>query len=43
MCSRVLLDLMSGDDPAKTIAVGTALRAMSKLEVKALQDAYDNA
>ncbi|WP_454195650.1 VOC family protein [Nocardia sp. Marseille-Q1738] len=35
--------LMSGDDPAKTIAVGTALRTMSKLDVKALQDAYDNA
>ncbi|MBF6297178.1 VOC family protein [Nocardia amamiensis] len=39
----VLLELMSGDDPAKTIAVGTALRTMSKLDVKSLQDAYDNA
>ncbi|WP_067468798.1 VOC family protein [Nocardia amamiensis] len=38
-----LLELMSGDDPAKTIAVGTALRTMSKLDVKSLQDAYDNA
>ncbi|NKY27597.1 VOC family protein [Nocardia gamkensis] len=35
--------LMGGDDPAKTIAVGTALRSMSKLDVKALQDVYDNA
>ncbi|WP_067811403.1 VOC family protein [Nocardia beijingensis] len=35
--------LMSGDDPAKTIAVGTALRSMSKLDVAALQNAYDNA
>ncbi|WP_330228924.1 VOC family protein [Nocardia sp. NBC_00508] len=39
----VLLELMSGDDPAKTIAVGTALRTMSKLDVKTLQDAYDSA
>ncbi|MEU2030558.1 VOC family protein [Nocardia amamiensis] len=39
----VLQELMSGDDPAKTIAVGTALRTMSKLDVKSLQDAYDNA
>ncbi|MGO4614760.1 VOC family protein [Nocardia sp. 2YAB30] len=38
-----LLELMRGDDPAKTIAVGTALRSMSKLDVKVLQDAYDNA
>ncbi|QIS05768.1 VOC family protein [Nocardia brasiliensis] len=35
--------LLSGEDPAKTIAVGTALRAMSKLDIKALQHAYDNA
>ncbi|MFD8250525.1 VOC family protein [Nocardia sp. NPDC059691] len=35
--------LMSGDDSAKTIAVGTALRSMSKLDVAALQNAYDNA
>lgn len=39
----VLQELMSGEDPAKTIAVGTALRTMSKLDVKTLQDAYDNA
>ncbi|MFI9400933.1 VOC family protein [Nocardia sp. NPDC052316] len=39
----VLPHLMSGDDPAKTIAVGTALRGMSKLDIKTLQDAYDNA
>ncbi|QBS45816.1 VOC family protein [Nocardia sp. CS682] len=38
----VLPNLMSGD-PAKTIAVGTALRSMSKLDIKTLQDAYDNA
>lgn len=38
---RVLSKLMSGDDPAKTIAVGTALRTMSKLDAQALQDAYD--
>ncbi|KIA59472.1 VOC family protein [Nocardia vulneris] len=35
--------LLAGDDPAKTIAVGTALRSMSKLDIKTLQDAYDNA
>ncbi|CCF65038.1 VOC family protein [Nocardia cyriacigeorgica] len=40
---RVLSKLMSGDDPAKTIAVGTALRTMSKLDAQALQDAYDRA
>ncbi|NEW41063.1 VOC family protein [Nocardia cyriacigeorgica] len=39
----VLPKLMGGDDPAKTIAVGTALRTMSKLDVRALQDAYDRA
>ncbi|WP_107658946.1 VOC family protein [Nocardia suismassiliense] len=39
----VLPNLMSGDNPAKTIAVGTALRSMSKLDIKTLQDAYDNA
>ncbi|MEU7764258.1 VOC family protein [Nocardia sp. NPDC049190] len=39
----VLSKLMSGDDSAKTIAVGTALRGMSKLDIAALQDAYDNA
>lgn len=38
-----LQTLMSSDDPAKTIAVGTALRGMSKLDLKTLQDAYDNA
>lgn len=39
----VLPTLMSGDNAAKTIAVGTALRSMSKLDIKTLQDAYDNA
>ncbi|MFI6168690.1 VOC family protein [Nocardia sp. NPDC051052] len=39
----VLPTLMSGANPAKTIAVGTALRGMSKLDIKTLQDAYDNA
>lgn len=39
----VLSKLMGGDDPAKTIAVGTALRTMSKLDARALQDAYDRA
>ncbi|MFG1791434.1 VOC family protein [Nocardia sp. NPDC049149] len=38
-----LLTLMGGADPAKTIAVGTALQSMSKLDIKTLQDAYDNA
>ncbi|WP_433658485.1 VOC family protein [Nocardia sp. CA-128927] len=38
-----LQTLMSGDNPAKTIAVGTALRSMSKLDIKSLQDAYDHA
>ncbi|MGQ4599215.1 VOC family protein [Nocardia sp. R6R-6] len=38
-----LPQLLHGDDPAKTIAVGAALRTMSKLDIKALQDAYDNA
>ncbi|MGV9613382.1 VOC family protein [Nocardia xishanensis] len=38
-----LLDLMSGTDSAKTAAVGTALRTMSKLDLKVLRDAYDNA
>ncbi|MEU7628539.1 VOC family protein [Nocardia sp. NPDC049220] len=39
----VLPKLMSGADSAKTIAVGTALRGMSKLDIAALRDAYDNA
>lgn len=39
----VLPKLMGGDDPAKTIAVGTALRTMSKIDARALQDAYDRA
>ncbi|WP_069163543.1 VOC family protein [Nocardia altamirensis] len=38
-----LLTLMGGADPAKTIAVGTAVQSMSKLDIKTLQDAYDNA
>ncbi|WP_378733500.1 VOC family protein [Nocardia brasiliensis] len=38
-----LLRLMDGGNPAKTIAVGTALRSMSKIDIKSLQDAYDNA
>ncbi|AVH22552.1 VOC family protein [Nocardia cyriacigeorgica] len=41
--SVLLPTLMGGDDPAKTIAVGTALRTMFKLDVRALQDAYDRA
>ncbi|MFE3447241.1 VOC family protein [Nocardia sp. NPDC059180] len=39
----ILPKLMGGDDPAKTIAVGTAMRTMSKLDAQALQDAYDGA
>ncbi|WP_280233606.1 VOC family protein [Nocardia cyriacigeorgica] len=39
----VLIELMGGPDPARTIAVGTALRTMSKLDAGALQDAYDHA
>ncbi|MEV0297885.1 VOC family protein [Nocardia sp. NPDC050710] len=35
--------LTMGDDPAKTTAVGTALRTMSKLDLAVLQDAYDRA
>ncbi|PXX69048.1 putative 3-demethylubiquinone-9 3-methyltransferase (glyoxalase superfamily) [Nocardia tenerifensis] len=35
--------LMNGENAAKTIAVGTALRGMSKLDIKTLQDAYDHA
>ncbi|MEU7139997.1 VOC family protein [Nocardia sp. NPDC046473] len=35
--------LMGSADPAKTIAVGTALRSMSKLDLETLQDAHDNA
>lgn len=35
-----LSTLMSGDDPGKTLAVGMALRSMSKLDIKVLEDAY---
>ncbi|MRH90603.1 VOC family protein [Nocardia sp. SYP-A9097] len=35
--------LMGGTEPARTAAVTTALRAMSKIDLKTLQDAYDNA
>ncbi|MET7769674.1 VOC family protein [Nocardia sp. NPDC005366] len=38
-----LPELMMGDDPAKTAAVGTVLRTMSKLDIKVLRDAYDGA
>ncbi|MFF0543094.1 VOC family protein [Nocardia thailandica] len=34
--------LLGGDDPARTIAVGTALRGMSKLDIAALRRAYDS-
>lgn len=36
-----LQTMMSGEDPAKTLATGMALRSMSKLDLKVLQDAYD--
>ncbi len=35
--------LLNGVAPTKTGAVVTALRSMSKLDIKVLQDAYDNA
>ncbi|MFX0575500.1 VOC family protein [Nocardia nepalensis] len=38
-----LLTLMNGANPIKTAAAATALRSMSKLDIKVLQDAYDNA
>ncbi|MFQ6327016.1 VOC family protein [Nocardia sp. CWNU-33] len=34
---------MMGADPAKTTAVATALRSMSKIDLQTLQDAYDQA
>ncbi|WP_406232451.1 VOC family protein [Nocardia sp. NBC_01009] len=34
---------MMGADPAKTAAVATALRSMSKIDLQTLQDAYDQA
>ncbi|MEV6429384.1 VOC family protein [Nocardia sp. NPDC051463] len=34
---------MMGADPAKTAAVATALRSMSKIDLRALQDAYGQA
>ncbi|MEV0245429.1 VOC family protein [Nocardia sp. NPDC050712] len=39
----VLMQLMAGTDPAKTAAVAAALRSMSKIDTKTLQDAYDHA
>ncbi|WP_062984381.1 VOC family protein [Nocardia anaemiae] len=38
-----LLTLMDGANPTKTAAAATALQSMSKLDIKVLQDAYDNA
>src|SRR5690606_7910251 len=38
----VLPKLMAGE-PARVIAVGTALRTMSKLDIAALQEAHDRA
>lgn len=38
-----LPELMMGDDPVKSAAAGAALRTMSKLDIKVLRDAYDNA
>lgn len=35
--------LMSGDDPARTAAVGAALQTMSKLDLAALRRAHDGA
>jgi predicted 3-demethylubiquinone-9 3-methyltransferase (glyoxalase superfamily) len=37
------LPKLMGGDPAKSAAVGAALRTMSKLDLQALQDAYDRA
>ncbi|WP_433732375.1 VOC family protein [Nocardia sp. CA-129566] len=39
----ILVTLMNGANPTKTGAVATALRSMSKLDLKVLQDAYDQA
>ncbi|GGK45686.1 VOC family protein [Nocardia camponoti] len=38
-----LPELLNGDNPAKTIAVGTKLRTMSKLDIDALEAAYNEA
>ncbi|MEV4240578.1 VOC family protein [Nocardia sp. NPDC050408] len=38
-----LLTLMDGANPTKTGAAAAALQSMSKLDIKVLQDAYDNA
>ncbi|WP_327139461.1 VOC family protein [Nocardia sp. NBC_01327] len=38
-----LPQLMGGTDPARSAAASTALRTMSKIDLKTLQDAYDNA
>ncbi|MFI6365871.1 VOC family protein [Nocardia sp. NPDC050630] len=35
--------LMDSANPTKTAAVAAALQSMSKLDIKVLQDAYDNA
>ncbi|MBF6180851.1 VOC family protein [Nocardia otitidiscaviarum] len=37
----ILPILLNGVDPAKTLAAGTAMRTMGKLDIKVLQDAYD--
>ncbi|MBF6237486.1 VOC family protein [Nocardia otitidiscaviarum] len=37
----ILPTLLNGVDPAKTLAAGTAMRTMGKLDIKVLQDAYD--
>lgn len=38
-----VLPKLLGGEPAQAIAVGTALRSMSKLDIAALQKAYDRA
>ncbi|MFI1916881.1 VOC family protein [Nocardia sp. NPDC020380] len=38
-----LPDLLSGANPAKSAAAATTLRTMSKIDMKQLQDAYDQA
>ncbi|WP_433629767.1 VOC family protein [Nocardia sp. CA-120079] len=38
-----LLTLMDGANPTKTAATAATLQSMSKLDIKVLQDAYDNA
>ncbi|MEU5406029.1 VOC family protein [Nocardia asteroides] len=38
-----VLPKLLGGEPAQAIAVGTALRSMSKLDIAALQEAYDRA